>query len=268
MKGAIRQTGEQTVKVMQFSVVALLLLVGLGVGFTSVQAQVNHQPIADAGPDQTVNEGSTVQLDGSGSVDPDGDPITYSWTQIAGTPVTLSDATSAKLTFTAPQQPPKGQETLTFSLTVTDNSGLSSAPNSVDITVQDIYSLPDCSSAQPSVSKLWPANHKFRHVSIVGVTDHDPDITTLNIAVTSVYQDEPTVGTGGGDVAPDAVIQADGTVLLRAERANSGDGRVYHIAFTASDGYGGGCSNTVTVCVPITKNASCIDGGALYDSTH
>ena len=125
---------------------------------------------------------------------------------------------------------------------MTDNSGFSSAPDSVDITVQDIYSPPDCSSAQPSVSKLWPANHKFRQVSIVGVTEHDPDITTLNIAVTSVRQDEPTIGTGGGDVAPDAVIQADGTVLLRAERANSGDGRVYHVAFTASDGYGGSCS--------------------------
>ena len=49
-------------KVIQFPVVALLLLVGLGVGFTSAQAQVNHAPVANAGQDQTVNEGSTVQL--------------------------------------------------------------------------------------------------------------------------------------------------------------------------------------------------------------
>jgi hypothetical protein len=257
------------VKVIQFSVVALLLLVGLGVGFTSAQAQVNHVPVANAGPDQTVNESSTVRLDGTASSDPDGDPITYySWIQIAGTPVTLSDTSSAQPTFTAPQQPPRGQETLTFSLTVTDTFGASSAPDTVDVTVQDIYSPPDCSSAQPSVSKLWPANHKFRQVSIVGVTEHDPDITTIYIAVTSVFQDEPTVGTGGGDAAPDAVIQADGTVLLRAEHANSGNGRVYHVAFTADDGYAGTCSNTVTVCVPITKNGSCIDGGPLYDSTH
>jgi hypothetical protein len=267
MKGAIRQTGEQTVKATQFSVVALLLLVGLGVGFTSAQAQTNNPPIANAGPDQTVNESSTVQLDGTGSSDPDGDPINYSWTQVQGTPVTLSDASSAQPTFTAPNQSPKAQETLKFSLTVRDTSGASSPADSVDITVQDRYAPPDCSSAQPSVSKLWPANHKFRRVSIVGVTEADPTIT-LSIAVTSVYQDEPTVGTAGGDAAPDAVIQPDGTVLLRAERASSGNGRVYHVGFTASDGYGGSCSSTVTVCVPITKNGSCIDGGALYDSTH
>lgn len=253
-------------KVIQFSVVALLLLMSLGVGFTSARAQTNNPPVANAGPDQTVNESTTVQLDGTASTDPDGDPITYSWMQIAGTFVTLSDARSAQPRFTAPQQPPTGQETLTFSLTVTDPFGASGS-DSVNVTVQDIYSPPDCSSAQPSVSKPWPANHKFRQVSIVGVIEPDPAIT-LNIAITGVFQDEPTVGTGGGDRAPDAVIQPDGTVLLRAERASSGNGRVYHVAFTADDGYGGVCSNTVSVCVPITKNGSCIDGGPLYDSTH
>jgi hypothetical protein len=253
-------------KTAQFSVVALLLVAGLGVGFISAQAQTNNPPVANAGPDQTVNEFSTVRLDGTASSDLDNDPITYSWTQIAGTPVAISGANTAQPTFTAPHQPPRAQETLRFSLRVTDSFGASSAPDSVDVTVQDIYAPPDCSHAQPSVSKLWPANHKFWYVSIVGVTEHDPEIT-LNIAVTSVYQDEPTVGTGGGDAAPDAVIQADGTVLLRAQRANSGDGRVYHVSFTADDGYGGSCSDTVRVCVPTTKNGSCTDGGALYDST-
>ena len=40
----------------------------------------NTPPVADAGPDQTVQVTDTVQLDGSGSTDVDGDLLTFSWT--------------------------------------------------------------------------------------------------------------------------------------------------------------------------------------------
>ncbi|MGQ9582721.1 MAG: PKD domain-containing protein, partial [Thermoplasmatota archaeon] len=42
----------------------------------------NRGPIACAGPDQEVSEGVLVRLDGSGSRDPDGDPLIYKWRQI------------------------------------------------------------------------------------------------------------------------------------------------------------------------------------------
>jgi hypothetical protein len=60
---------------------------------------------------------------------------------------------------------------------------------------------------------------------------------------------------------------------VRAERVGSpevpGNGRVYHIGFTANDGMGGTCSGEVMVGVPHDQGAGAfpIDDGALYDST-
>ena len=86
-------------------------------------------PVADAGADQTVTEGDTVNLNGSPSNDADGTHVSYEWSAPAG--VSLSDTTSATPSFTAPA----GPTTLTFTLTVTDNDGQSDS-NSVTITVE------------------------------------------------------------------------------------------------------------------------------------
>ena len=51
----------------------------------------NDPPTADAGPDQNVEEETTVTLDGSNSFDPDDGIESYRWKQVAGPSVTLSD---------------------------------------------------------------------------------------------------------------------------------------------------------------------------------
>jgi hypothetical protein len=60
-------------------------------------------------------------------------------------------------------------------------------------------------------------------------------------------------------------------VEIRAERAGTkkvpGNGRVYHIGFSAADGHGGSCSGEVRVGVPHDKKDTPVDNGALYDST-
>ncbi|MEA3414967.1 MAG: CFI-box-CTERM domain-containing protein, partial [Thermodesulfobacteriota bacterium] len=80
-------------------------------------------PIADAGPDQTLNQGVTVTLSGTNSTDLDGMISNYFWEQTAGTQVTLSDASTAQLTFTS-HNVDAGGEALVFQMTATDNCGL------------------------------------------------------------------------------------------------------------------------------------------------
>ena len=82
----------------------------------------NQAPSADAGSNQAALGGDTVTLDGSGSSDPDGDALTFSWSQASGTPVALSDADTDSPSFTAPDS----DEQMSFELTVEDEGGLTS----------------------------------------------------------------------------------------------------------------------------------------------
>ncbi|MBW2296751.1 MAG: hypothetical protein JRF32_03975 [Deltaproteobacteria bacterium] len=82
----------------------------------------NQPPSADAGPDQIVDEGQIVMLNGSNSTDPDDEIVSYHWVQIGGPGVNLSDFAAKQLTFAAPDVA-FGGTALTFELTVTDHNG-------------------------------------------------------------------------------------------------------------------------------------------------
>jgi hypothetical protein len=227
-----------------------------------VVANVDHAPIAIAGGNLTVNEAASVTLNGSASSDPDSDPLTYAWVQVSGPAVALNDANTAYPYFIAPFVNAAGA-TLGFSLTVNDPYGGTSSA-AMAVTVKNINDPPNCDHAQASIVNLWPPDHRMVKVSIVGVVDPNNNAT---ITITSVTQDELTCDSDDHDTGPDAVINSDGTVLLRAERSGDGTGRVYHIHFTAAD-FEGYCSNVVTVSVPHDKKDSKVnDGGERFDST-
>ena len=93
--------------------------------------QLNSPPMANAGPDQTVAPKAIVTLHGTGSNDPDGGTLTYSWKQTGGLAVALSSSGTAMPTFTVPS----GATTLMFRLTVSDGHG-GSDTDTVSITVR------------------------------------------------------------------------------------------------------------------------------------
>lgn len=83
----------------------------------------NQRPSASAGTDLHVAPGDEVTLTAAGSSDADGDPLTYTWTQLVGTPVDLSDATVAEPVFSAPPR----SAVLLFRLDVSDGELVGSA---------------------------------------------------------------------------------------------------------------------------------------------
>ena len=107
---------------------------------------------------------------------------------------------------------------------------------------------PDCSKARVASEKLWPPNHRWSTVEILGL--EDPDGDSVHVEIVGVTQNEAVGAAGSGGTCPDARIGDDGQVQVRVERSGQGNGRVYRIAFLASDDGGGVCEGVVTVCVP------------------
>ena len=89
-------------------------------------------PVANAGADQTVAGGAQVTLDGSGSSDPNGYVLSYQWQQLSGPSVQLTNANTAKASFTAPSGLAQNA-VLNFQLQVSD--GVLSSTATVNVTV-------------------------------------------------------------------------------------------------------------------------------------
>ncbi len=203
-----------------------------------VYSFANCPPIADAGYDITLEQdshaGSSVMLDGSGSYDPDGDPLTYAWAWAGGS------ATGVSPTVVFPLG------TTTVTLDVSD--GLLSDTDTVDIDVEDT-TPPTITAIFASPDVLWQPNHKMIEVVvIVDCTDIcDPDPVCYIVDVTS---NEPVNGPGDGNTEPDWEITGDLTVDLRAERDGRGTGRVYTIHIECKDVSDNITTGTVEVTVP------------------
>jgi MYXO-CTERM domain-containing protein len=195
----------------------------------TVRNSVNRTPVANAGPDQTVDEGTHVTLDGRGSSDPDGDPLTYTWAQIAGTPqVTLTGANTAQPTFTAPSV--TADAMLTFRVTVSDGT-----LSHTDTVVINVRNLPQ---NRAPVANAGPdqAVDEGTAVTLDGRGSSDPDNNTL------MYAWSQTGGTPTVTVA--GVNTAQPTFTAPNVTANT----VLTFTLTVSDGL---LSHTDTVAITV-----------------
>ena len=166
---------------------------------------VNKAPVANAGIDQSVNEGANVALDGSASTDPDGNPLTYKWTAPAG--ITLSSTTVAKPTFTAPEV--TVNTNYTISLVV--NDGLEDSPaDQVVITVRNVNKAPVANAG------IDQSVNKGANVALDGSASTDPDGNPLTykwtapagITLSSITAAKPTF------TAPEVTINTSYTISL------------------------------------------------------
>jgi hypothetical protein len=191
-----------------FSLYPIVLIAATALGLSACgggggsSAPPNHVPSANAGNAITVFKRTSVTLDGSGSSDADGDPLTYKWSQTGGMSVTLSSNTSAKPTFMSPGV----SGALTFQLIVNDGKS-SSTPSIVTVTVNNraptaavagdatvnvatLFALDGSGSSDPdgdSLSYVWTQT-AGASVQLIGGTTARPTFVTPAAPDTLAFQ--------------------------------------------------------------------------------
>lgn len=196
-------------------------------------ARVNLPPTANAGKDQAIHEGSTVQLDGTASSD-DNTPTTslgYAWTlptRPTGSAASLVNANTATPTFVADKAGGYSAQ-----LVVTDGDGLKSLPATVNISS---INLPP--TARAGADQLVIV---FQTVQLNGSTSSDPDADPLTYAWSITARPAGSV----------AVLNGPATATPNFQPDVAG---TYSITLNVSDPFSLGTPDTVEV-VAITAAA-------------
>ena len=182
---------------------------------------LNNAPVANAGTDRIVNAPVTVNLNGSGSSDADGDPLSYAWvlSKPLGSTATLSNSSASQPSFLADKS---GEYIAT--LTVNDGT-TSSGPSHVKITAGN---TPPIANAGPSQTVTAPVT-----VTLIGsATDANNDTVTFAWSFSS----KP--------VGSSAVLVNANTAGASFNADKSG---AYVLSLTVNDGHGGMDTKTVTI---------------------
>lgn len=138
----------------------------------------------------------------------------------------------------------------TVRYTASDEVGNAAEPQALEVRIDSVAPMVSCRAA-PSV--LWPPDHEMRGIAVtVEVTDEGSGAS--GFVLEQVASNEPDDGLGDGDTSGDVAGWDQGTPdsggQLRAERAGSGTGRVYTIAYAGADAAGNTAACTADVQVP------------------
>jgi hypothetical protein len=124
-----------------FMLSAPLLFMNILVQGQTEQQQQQSSPVANAGPDQVVNEGDRVTLSGTSSFDSGGEIVSYRWgvedSDDESPAIMLNGQNTPIATFTAPKVGGNvDSNSYLFELTVTDKEGLMGSDTSKVVVVK------------------------------------------------------------------------------------------------------------------------------------
>ena len=172
----------------------------------------NDAPVADAGPDQIGIQPGTVTLNGSRSYDPEGDPITFKWEQVAGPAVSISGMNASIASFTA-----VGGQSYSFRLTVTDDKGAQGIAR-VNVTTPTANVQPvQIVRFQASPDRIRPGQQSTidyqvlnaDSVTISDIGSVDPKNGSRNVSPTRTTQYRLTARGPGGEATATTTITVE-----------------------------------------------------------
>ncbi|HYG81138.1 MAG TPA: cadherin-like domain-containing protein [Pyrinomonadaceae bacterium] len=212
-------------------------------------ANVNDAPVAND-DSYSMNQDTTLNVAAPGVLgnDMDADPGDTLSSTVVTFPANGTLAPNADGSFMYTPNPGfTGVDTFTYKA---DDGTAESNVATVTVTVADTQG-PNLTSSV-AVTTLWQPNHNLVNVGLTAsAADNSGDPVSIQV---QVFSDEDDLTPASPDHSPDAKDIAPGTLRLRAERDDPGDGRVYLIVITATDSSNNVSRNYLTVVVPKSQN--------------